>query len=222
MPIVSQNSLRSPRPGTATFHGLPTVSSIGIIFAALLTGVVIALSAGYIGWPLLVLFSVAVIAVTTLVDPRGLFLTVAATPLLFVAALLGFGVLSARDQLGAAGAGGKTALLMVLYPVIEHFPILFTVTAGALVIAVVRYWLIQRHNDAVLRRERAQRRRMNQSNRRTNYEGRRARERSKGGITVDELLKRTKAERSQARPRGERARRVASRLGEDLYKNEDR
>ncbi|OIR42805.1 hypothetical protein BJP07_07840 [Corynebacterium sp. NML130628] len=180
------------------------------------------MSAGYIGWPLLVLFSVAVIVVTTLVDPRGLFLTVAATPLLFVAALLGFGVLSARGQLGAAGAGGKTALLMVLYPVIEHFPILFTVTTGALVIAVVRYWLIQRHNDEVLRRERALRRRMSQSNRRTNYEGRRARERSKGGITVAELLKRTNAERSQARPRGERARRVASRLGEDLYKNDGR
>ena len=97
----------------------------------------------------------------------------------------------------------------------------------------MRIRLIKRHNAQLLRRETAERTRINRSNRRTNSEGRRARERAKA-VSVDELLRRADSERSVKRTeRAERAGRteraqkksprsgstsIAERLGEDLYK----
>ena len=85
MSHVSHRNSTSP---SATFHGLPTGSGIGIVFAALFTGALLSLSTGVIGWPFLTLYAVAVIVVSTLVNPRGLFLNVASAPILFVIAVV--------------------------------------------------------------------------------------------------------------------------------------
>lgn len=201
-------SNRNPQAPSATFHGLPTGSGIGIVFAAVFTGVLLSLSAGAITWPFLALYAVAVIAVTTLVAPKGLFLTVASAPLLFVLGVVAAGYLMARDQIASGGSTGKAALLFSVYPVAEFFPVLFTVTAGSIVIAVVRVWLIERRNKAIRRYETAERSQRQASNKRTNTQGRRARERAQA-VPVQELLERANTERSQ--------RRVSSRLGDDLY-----
>ncbi|MDK8878942.1 DUF6542 domain-containing protein [Corynebacterium sp. MSK008] len=226
MSHVSHRNSTSP---SATFHGLPTGSGIGIIFAALFTGVLLSLSTAVIGWPFLALYAAAVIVVATLVNPRGLFLTVASAPILFVVAVVIAGWVMSRNQIAAGGASGKAALLLVFYPVIELFPVLFAVTLGSIVIAVVRIRLIKRHNEQLLRRETAERTRINRSNRRTNSEGRRARERAKA-VSVDELLRRADSERSAKRaqkpaqkPAQKKSPRsgstsIADRLGEDLYK----
>ena len=226
MSHVSHRNSTSP---SATFHGLPTGSGIGIIFAALFTGVLLSLSTAVIGWPFLALYAAAVIVVATLVNPRGLFLTVASAPILFVVAVVIAGWVMSRNQIAAGGASGKAALLLVFYPVTELFPVLFAVTLGSIVIAVVRIRLIKRHNEQLLRRETAERTRINRSNRRTNSEGRRARERAKA-VSVDELLRRADSERSAKRaqkpaqkPAQKKSPRsgstsIADRLGEDLYK----
>ena len=118
----------------------------------------------------------------------------------------------------------------MFYPVTELFPVLFAVTLGSVIIAFVRIRLIKRHNEQLVRRETAERTRINRSNRRTNSEGRRARERAKA-VSVDELLRRADTERSVKRTerthRAERTQKrsprsgstsIADRLGEDLYK----
>lgn len=227
MSHVSHRNSTSP---SATFHGLPTGSGIGIVFAALFTGALLSLSTGVIGWPFLALYAVAVIVVSTLVNPRGLFLNVASAPILFVIAVVIAGWVMSRDQIAAGGSSGKAALLLVFYPVTELFPVLFAVTLGSVIIAFVRIRLIKRHNEQLVRRETAERTRINRSNRRTNSEGRRARERAKA-VSVDELLRRADTERSVKRTeRTQRAERtqkrsprsgstsIADRLGEDLYK----
>ena len=193
------------------------------------TGVLLSLSTGVIGWPFLALYAVAVIVVATLVNPRGLFLNVASAPILFVIAVVVAGWVMSRTEIAAGGSSGKAALLLVFYPVTELFPVLFAVTLGSIVIAFVRIRLIKRHNAQLLRRETAERTRINRSNRRTNSEGRRARERAKA-VSVDELLRRADSERTERAERAGRTERaqkksprsgstsIAERLGEDLYK----
>lgn len=210
------SSRNSPSP-SATFVGLPTGSGISIIFAALFTGALISLSTALIGWPFLTLYAVAVIAVVTLVNPKGLFLSVASAPILFVCAVLFTGWVMARGDIATGGASGKAALLLVLYPVTEMFPLLFAVTLGSLVIASVRIGLIKRYNAQLRRRESAERARVHRSNRRTNAEGRRARERA-ASVSVQELLQRADSERAAKRPSRTGSPRITDRLGEDLYK----
>ncbi|WJY97235.1 hypothetical protein CFOUR_04040 [Corynebacterium fournieri] len=218
---MSHVSSRKSASPSATFLGLPTGSGIGIIFAALFTGVLLSLSAGAIGWPFLALYAIAVLAVATLVNPRGLFINVASAPIMFVAAVLVAGWVMSRAEISAGGTSGKAALLLVFYPVTELFPALFTVTLGSIIIAVVRIQLIKRHNQQLRRRETAERTRLNQSNRRTNSAGRRARERAQA-VPVQELLRRADTERSAKRATKKSPRtgssKITDRLGEDLYK----
>lgn len=209
------SSRNSPSP-SATFVGLPTGSGIGIIFAALFTGALISLSTALIGWPFLTLYTAAVLAVVTLVNPKGLFLNVASAPIMFVGAVIFTGWVMARGDIATGGASGKAALLLVFYPVTEMFPLLFAVTLGSLVIAAVRIGLIKRYNAQLRRRESAERARVHRSNRRTNAEGRRARERATS-VSVQELLRRADSERTKRSPRTGSSR-ISDRLGEDLYK----
>lgn len=219
---MSHLSSRNATTPSATFLGLPTGSGIGIIFAALFTGALISLSTAVIGWPFLTLYAVAVIVVATLVNPRGLFLNVASAPIMFVIAVVVVGWIMARSEIAAGGASGKAALLLVFYPVTEMFPVLFAVTAGSVIIAVVRIQLIKRRNEKLLKRETAERTRANRSNRRTNSEGRRARERAKA-VPVQELLRRADTERGSRRATQRSPRtgstKITDRLGEDLYKD---
>lgn len=214
---MSQTSNRTRHTSTTTFVGLPTGSAIGINFAALFTGALIAVWAGYIGWPLLALFAAAVIITTTVVNPRGIFLTVATAPLLFVVAVVSVGYILSRDQLATGGTSSRAAQLLVVYPLVELFPVLAAVTLGAILIGWVRIRLIKRQNDALLERETAERSRTSESNRRTNIEGRRARERSRS-VSVQELVSRERDRNSRARSaRGGGSTRVVNRLGDDLY-----
>lgn len=186
------------------------------MFAALFTGALISLSGGAITWPFLALYGVAVILVATLVAPKGLFLNIASAPLLFFAAVAATGYVMSKDAIAAGGSSGKAALLFVLYPVAEFFPVLFTVTVGSILIAVVRIWLIERRNKAIARYETSERTRQQASNRRTTSQSRRARERTQS-VPVHELLERAKTERKRGRNDGGSTR-VVTRLGDDLYK----
>lgn len=215
---MSNRNFQAP---PATFHGLPTGSGIGIVFAALFTGVLLSLSAGVISWPLLALYAAAVILVATLVNPKGLFLNVAAAPLLFVVAVVVAGYIMSADSI-SGGSSGKAAHLLAFYPVAEFFPVLFTVTAGSIAIAAVRIWLIERRNKAIREYETAERSRQNASNRRTNTQGRRARERTQA-VPVQELLARVSTEKREKPDkrgsRGSGSTRVVNRLGDDLYQS---
>lgn len=233
LPCVSHAPNRNRHASSTTFLGLPTASAIGIVFAALFTGVLLTLSAGSISWPLLTLYAAAVIIVTTLVNPKGLFLTVASAPLLFVTAVVTAGYVMARGELEVGGASKRAAQLLVVFPVAELFPVLFSVTLGSVVIAVLRIWLIRRQNATIQRRETAERSLRSASNRRTNSEGRRARERAKS-VPVQELLQRANTETGRGSRRSTRdtarqqrideppapgSTRVISRLGDDLYRD---
>ena len=193
----------SPRNSRATrtpFKGLATGSAIAIVCAALFTGALISVHGGQISWPFLVLFALAGIVVTTLVNPRGLFLTVALLPLLFLVAVTATGwAISSATSNGSAGVS-RTDVVVIFYPLLQLFPVLAATTIGALVIALARLSLLKRHNETIARRERAERHRLARSNRRTTSQGRRARERT---LTVSELRE-LMAQRERETSRGGR------------------
>ena len=206
------------------FVGLPTGSAIGINFAALLTAVAVSAFSGGALWPCGIFFALSLIATTLLVNPRGIFLTVATAPLLFAAAATAIGVFGAGDQLSAGGASSRAAQLLVVYPLVQLFPWLATITVIAAVLGWGRVQLIRRQNRALARTETRQRIQAAASNRKTTTQGRRARERATGRqrtVSVDELLKRERsANRSTGGATGSStSRRLSSRLGDDLYSN---
>lgn len=215
----------SSRPAAAshsTLTGFSVGSGIGILIAALVTGGLISLYTENIGWPFLAVFAAAAVVVVTFVDPKGLFLTVASIPVLYTFFLLLTGGLSAYFDLPEGQTSiGRTQAVLILYPLLQYYPVLLVVTLGALFIAVARYRLLKRHNEEILRREEMQRRRASETNRKTRREATRSRERTRSSqsgdsrpVSVSELVNRTRNEKKSS------ARRVSRRLSDDLYSPE--
>lgn len=165
---VTHVSNRAQSASTSPFLGLPTGAAIGInvavLVAASLLAVVVSSS---IPWYFLALFAASVVLTTTFVNIRGVYLTVASAPLLFVGAVLTISFLLSRGQLASDGTSGRAAKLLLLYPLVQLFPVLFTVTLGAAIIGFARIWLIKRQNRAIRERERAQHSRAVSQNRRS-------------------------------------------------------
>lgn len=183
--------------------GFSTGSGVGIIIAALVTGGLLSVYNEAIGWPFLALFAVASLVVVTFVNPRGLFLIVASIPLLYTLFLLVTGTLNAYFQLPEGQTSlGRTSALLILYPLVQFFPVMAMVTLGALVIALLRYQLLKRHNEEIRQQEQRQRRQASESNRRTQREATRFRERTTtpGKVTVEELLARSNEPSASRRP----------------------
>ncbi|MDK8795181.1 hypothetical protein QP994_05055 [Corynebacterium sp. MSK044] len=156
--------------------GFSLGSGLGILIAALVTGGLISLYTQMIGWPFLAIFALASVIVATFVSPRGLFITVVSIPLLFTFFLLLTGTLNAYFSLPEGQTSlGRTSVLVILYPLVQFFPVLAMVTLGALLITVVRYQLLKRLNDDIRRHELRQRRRTNEANRRSVREASRSR-----------------------------------------------
>ncbi|WIM68519.1 MFS transporter [Corynebacterium breve] len=185
--------LSSRSHSSSKFEGLPLLSAIGIIIAALITGFLISWNAQELGWPMMWIFAIACVAVTFLVNPKGLYLTVVSIPILFAIFVLLTGWFVTRSQ-QAEGADpfSTTALIMAAFPLAQFFPALITVVIACLVISVVRIALLKKFNDkseeiAITRRQQVAEE--DRRNRRTTQE---ARSRS-SQVTVQELLERNKA-----------------------------
>lgn len=170
-------SNRAQSASTSPFLGLPTGAAIGINVAVLLAASVLAVAvSGSIPWYFLALFAASVVLTTTFVNIRGVYLTVASAPLLFVGAVLTISFLLSRGELSGDGASGRAARILVLYPLAQLFPVLFTVTLGAAIIGFARIWLIKRQNRAIRAHERFQRSRAAGQNRRNAAQAQRTRE----------------------------------------------
>ena len=173
---MSHASPRSAPAQDTTLSGFSLGSGLGILIAALVTGGLISLYTEVIGWPFLAIFALASVVVATFVNPRGLFITVVSIPVLFTFFLLFTGTLNAYFSLPEGQTSlGRTSVLVILYPLVQFFPVLAMVTLGALLIAFVRYQLLKRLNDDIRRHELRQRRRTNEANRRSVREASRSR-----------------------------------------------
>lgn len=170
----------------------------------------ISLLMGVIGLPFQLVFIIATLGVTLLVEARGLFLTVASIPLLFgIFTPLTAWFVSQKGSVSSASPGvSATEILTAIYPLAQLFPTLIMVTLVAALIAVIRIILLRRNqetqqvsgertrraqreaeqaNQAAARRARAQS---------TKVRSRRAQPAGEGSqVTVDELIKRSQERR---------------------------
>lgn len=175
------------------FTGLPTWSAIAIIAAALITGLLLSLAFQGVGAAYLWCFALGAVLVTLLVNPRGLFLTVASLPLLFGIGLLASSW-SVERSLASEGTPlfSRTTALITVYPLTQYFPWLAIVTVLCAVIAVVRLVLLRRRVSSQERVARDQRERMAASDRRNRALSTSARRRSEQ-LTVQELIERNRS-----------------------------
>lgn len=173
--------------------GLPTWSGIAIVLAALVTGLLLSINAQAIGVPFLICFSIAAIVVVLFTEARGLFLLVASLPLIFAIMTVGSSWAVSRSlAVEGSAAFSTTTILTALFPLAQFFPVMFSVTAAASVIAIGRIWLLRRSGRARDAAAIERRRRTAEADRVNRDTASRARRRT-NQITVDELLARNRA-----------------------------
>ncbi|WP_018297465.1 DUF6542 domain-containing protein [Corynebacterium lubricantis] len=187
---MSYQSNRRSRRSSSEFEGLPLYSSIGIIVAALLTGLLISWFYHSLGWPFLALFVVASVVATLLTNPKNLYIVVISIPILFAVFLVITGwVVNWADLPDYGDPFSTTSILMSVYPLVQHFPVLLVTFLGCAAIAVVRVWLLKRYNKVSAEKEMSDRQRISRENRETRRTSQRAREQT-SQVSVQELIDR--------------------------------
>lgn len=106
------------------------------MIAVTITGLVFAFESHVAPLTFFVLFAIACVLTTLLVEPRGLFLTVVTQPIYYVIGTMLIGWIAAAPS---ASAGKKTKLLTTAYPAVEHFLWLIVPFLISVVIAFFRW-----------------------------------------------------------------------------------
>ncbi|MHA6555966.1 DUF6542 domain-containing protein [Corynebacterium pyruviciproducens] len=123
-------------------HGIPLWLVPLLTIAALLTGAVLSMDAGSLGWMYLTAFGLISLIIALFVEPRGIFLAVTQIPLVFsvVTPIAGWMV----AQTHTTNNFSTTVLLGSAYPLFQQFPFLLLITVGAAAIGYLRWLQLRR------------------------------------------------------------------------------
>lgn len=136
-----RRELRPPKPvKDAPF---PVWAPLLVMTAVILTGVVLGWGTGSIPMAFIVLYAIAAVLVTLIVEARGLFLTVVSLPLYFVVGVVLLGWISSPTGLGDIGL--RALVLNMMYPAVQYFKWMFIPFVLATFVAVVRWRLFKDH-----------------------------------------------------------------------------
>ncbi len=138
---VSQAKQR--KSSAAQSSGLPSIAlgtGLGLLAAILLTGALISILMGTIGWAYLAFLVIGSLLVALIVEERGLFLTVASIPILYAitVVLAGFFITKANLPEGASPFS-KTATVTAAFPLVQSFLWLLIALVGAGIIGWLRW-----------------------------------------------------------------------------------
>ncbi|ALC05436.1 hypothetical protein CDES_04980 [Corynebacterium deserti GIMN1.010] len=175
----------------------------------------VSLLLGALGLSYQLIFIIATLAVTLLVEARGLFLTVASIPVLFGIFTPLTSWFVSHQAPGAANSPGvsTTEILTAIYPLAQMFPTLIMVTLVAALIAVMRIILLRRNQQHVQATSERTRRKLREADQANQHAAKRARAQStkvrsrraqpsapageNSQVTVDELIRRSQERRQQ-------------------------
>lgn len=146
-----------------------------VMIAVTVTGVVLAWEKGSASLAFFILFALACVICTILVEFRGLFFTVVAQPIYYVVGTVFIGWITA----GKATGGMKTKLLTSAYPTVEHFLWLAAAVVASIIIAIIRWRMFRSKSQRRYQQEtsaRTRRRTADTENRETYTRARAARE----------------------------------------------
>ncbi|MCG7230294.1 DUF6542 domain-containing protein [Corynebacterium minutissimum] len=138
---VAKNRRRPPR------RGMPTVRALLVALVVVLVAMAVSGVLGRVGLPFALIFGLGSLAVTWLVETRGLYMTVISLPLLYAVGTVGAGFITSTAALPeGASPFSKTALLTSAFPLVQHFPVLIVTVLACALLAVLRAW--RRNNHA--------------------------------------------------------------------------
>lgn len=195
----AKDSAASIKHRSSRGFGLPIIGAVAIVCAGLVTGAILSMLMAQIGWPFAIIFGLVALIAVLAVEIRGLFVTVASLPLLFGIATVITGWLVTRAQAADNAAPfSRTAIITSVFPLVQLFPVLMTVTIAAALIAVVRLMLRNRGDKSKEEKAQVSRRVDAEADRRNREVSYRARERNQR-LSVAELVERTN-NRNRRRP----------------------
>ncbi|WCZ37042.1 DUF6542 domain-containing protein [Corynebacterium heidelbergense] len=171
-------SRRGPAGESVRGKLFPVWAPVLVMLAVIITGVVLAWNTGQTPTAYFVIFAVAALACTLLVEPRGLFLTVAALPLYFFLGSVAIGIIVSSGSKRAVG--GKTGVVMATYPAIVHYLWLLFPLLLCILLAWARWWLYRDNLARRQHRERVARQRTKEANSANEENARRVRHRREG------------------------------------------
>lgn len=156
----------------------PVWAPMLVMIGVTITGLIFAIDKGITPLVFFILFAIACVLCTLLVEPRGLFLTVVTQPIYYVIGTVLIGWIAAGDSVSAGGT--KTKVLTTAYPAIEHFPWLAVPFLISVIIAVIRWRRFNAKRSRALQAESLARRRRREAdeNNRLSYTSARSRSRS--------------------------------------------
>ena len=198
---VSQAKQR--KSSAAQSSGLPSITlgkGLGLLAALLLTGALISILMGTIGWAYLAFLVIGSLLVALIVEERGLFLTVASIPIVYAitVGVAGFFITKANLPEGAS-AFSKTAIVTAAFPLVQRFLWLLIALVGAAIIAWLRWARYRKTAKRTAEMETASRRADAEQDRRNREER----------LSVADLMARDKpaknSKQSQAAPQRARA-----------------
>lgn len=156
----------------------PVWAPMLVMIGVTITGLIFAIDKGITPLVFFILFAIACVLCTLLVEPRGLFLTVVTQPIYYVIGTVLIGWIAAGDSVSAGGT--KTKVLTTAYPAIEHFPWLAVPFLISVIIAVIRWRRFNAKRSRALQAESLARRRRREADEtnRLSYTSARSRSRS--------------------------------------------
>ncbi|MFK3621094.1 DUF6542 domain-containing protein [Corynebacterium hesseae] len=132
---VAKNRRRPPR------RGMPLTRALLLALVVTLVALTVSGVLGSVGLPFALIFGLGSLAVTWLVETRGLYMLVISLPLLYALGTVGGGFISSTSALPeGASPFSKTALLTTAFPLLQHFPVLIVTVIACALLAVLRLW----------------------------------------------------------------------------------
>lgn len=162
------------KSSAAQSSGLPSITlgkGLGLLAAILLTGALISILMGALGWVYLAFLVIGSLLVALVVEERGLFLTVASIPIFYAitVVLAGFFITKANLPEGASSFS-KTAIVTSAFPLVQNFLWLLIALVGAGFIGWLRWMRYRKTARRIVDREAASRRTEAEQDRRNRAE----------------------------------------------------
>ncbi|MDK8475569.1 MULTISPECIES: DUF6542 domain-containing protein [unclassified Corynebacterium] len=188
------------KPTAAQGLSMPNISllkGLGLLAALLLTGALISILAGSIGWMYFAFLIISSLLIALIVEERGLFLSIASIPILYAVTVVTAGIFITKSNAPEGTSFSKTSLLTSVYPLVQNFVWLLIAVLGATAIGVLRWIRFRKAAQRAVNQQRISRR----------ADMKRDRQNRAERLSVAELMARNRSENPQASsPRASRRR----------------
>ena len=188
------------KPTAAQSLSMPSISllkGLGLLAALLLTGALISILVGSIGWMYFAFLIISSLLIALIVEERGLFLSIASIPILYAVTVVTAGIFITKSNAPEGTSFSKTSLLTSVYPLVQNFVWLLIAVLGATAIGVLRWIRFRKAAQRAVNQQRVSRR----------ADMKRDRQNRAERLSVAELMARNRSENPQASsPRASRRR----------------